>query len=253
MKRKFKKHYSFKENISLVRLIPNLITLSALCIGLSSIRFALDEKWELAVICILISAFLDGIDGKIARLLNASSSFGAELDSLCDFVNFGISPSILIYLWIFDDYKIKVVSWAIVLFYCVCSALRLARFNTISINHSLKDGFFIGMPSPAAGIICLVPLICEFDIINYTNFSFHSHPLLIGIYQTIIGILMASRIPTFSFKDLKISPKYLWIYLILFSTIVILMFLYTWYIIPFLCLIYVLTIPISYLKYSKEL
>ncbi|MDX1923738.1 MAG: CDP-alcohol phosphatidyltransferase family protein, partial [Rickettsiaceae bacterium] len=110
---KFRKNKLKNQKISLIRIIPNLITVSALCIGLSAIRFSLDAKWEQAVGCILVAAILDAIDGRIARYLNATSTFGAELDSLCDFVNFGIAPVILTYLWILNEYRIKVLSWGV--------------------------------------------------------------------------------------------------------------------------------------------
>jgi CDP-diacylglycerol--serine O-phosphatidyltransferase len=253
---KIKKFRLNSEPISFVKIIPNILTIMGLCVGFSSIRFAIDAKWEAAAFCVLVAAFIDGIDGKIARLLNASSRFGAELDSLCDFANFGIAPVMITYLWIFDDYSIKVFSWSIVLFFTICTSIRLARFNTMALNSSedkIYSNFFIGIPAPAGAILAILPLIHEFEIKEYTGFTFHSHPVIIGIYQCIVAILMASRLPTYSLKKLKIEPKYVSSILGLFGALLITLILLTWIVVPIIALIYVLSMPLSYIKAQKLL
>jgi CDP-diacylglycerol---serine O-phosphatidyltransferase len=245
-----------KEPVSVVKLIPNIITLMGLAAGLSSIRYAFDEKWEYAVLCTILAAVIDGIDGRIARLLNASSTFGAELDSLSDFVNFGIAPPVILYFWISEDYKIKMISWGVVMLFAVCSAIRLARFNTFAINQNDEkklENYFIGVPAPMGGILALLPLMNEFDIKYITGFSFQTHSLTISMYHIFIGLLMASTIPTFSLKKTKIHPKYFSVILISFSAFSFLLFLYSWYIIPIVCIIYIISIVFSYKYAMKEL
>jgi CDP-diacylglycerol--serine O-phosphatidyltransferase len=240
--------------VSFLKIVPNLLTISGLCIGFSAIRFAMDQKWEIAALCVVIASLIDGIDGKVARLLNASSTFGAELDSLCDFVNFGITPVIITYLWIFNDYSIKVFSWSVVLFFTICTSIRLARFNTMAISANedrIFSNYFIGIPAPAGALLALLPLINEFEIKEYTSFSFHSHPFIIGIYQCIIGVLMASRIPTISLKKVTINPKYISLILGLSGAFVISMILLTWIVIPILAIIYIFSIPFSYYSAKK--
>lgn len=245
-----------KGKISLVRLIPNILTISGLCIGLSAIRFAVAEKWELSIVCIVIASFIDGIDGRIARLLDSASTFGAELDSLCDFVNFGIVPVLVTYLWIFDDYGIKVFSWSVVLFYAVCTSIRLARFNTMAITKvedKVYNNFFIGIPAPAGALLALLPLINELDMKYTTGFSFQSHPFIIGIYHCTIGLLMASRIPTYSFKKITISPKDFALILAVSAILVITLFLFPWFMLPILGVAYIASIPFSYRAAQKML
>ncbi len=240
--------------VSLLKLIPNIITIVGLCVGMSAIRFAIDAKWEQAVMCIIIASIIDAIDGKIARLLNSTSTFGAELDSLCDAINFGIAPVLVTYFWTFNDYSLKVISWATVLLFSVCAVLRLARFNTMAISATedkILSGFFVGIPAPAGAILALIPLIHEFNLQEYTNFSFMPHPLIIAIYQSFIGFLMASKLPTFSIKNIAVEPKNLWLWLIFSGIIVISVFLYTWIVLPLIALIYMGSLPFSYLSYRK--
>ena len=132
--------------VPFTRLLPNIVTLIGLIIGVSSIRFALDSRWETAVYCTLIATIIDGVDGRVARMFNATSHFGAELDSLCDFVNFGLCPAILLYLWSFQQYEYKVISWASIMLFVVCMAIRLARFNTALVAP--KDGRFLSKLAP---------------------------------------------------------------------------------------------------------
>jgi CDP-diacylglycerol--serine O-phosphatidyltransferase len=230
-----------------VKLLPNLMTLMGLCIGLSSLRFALDSRWELAAICIVIAVVIDAIDGKLARMLSATSHFGAELDSLCDFVNFGLAPSLLMYLWLLHFPAFNVLSWAVVLFFVVCMAIRLARFNTSIVSDSsppLKN-FFVGVPAPLGALLLITPIMLDFDFSTAMNINIRTHSLLINLYQIIIACLLASRIPIFSLKHITIKPEYVWISLLLGSALIITIVMYPWYVIPALGICYICTIPIS--------
>lgn len=232
--------------VPVVKLIPSLITLIGLIIGVSSIRFGLDNKWEIAVYCILTAAVIDGIDGGVARILNATSPFGAELDSLCDFVNFGLCPALLIYLWSFQQYEFKVTSWAAIMLFVVCMAIRLARFNVTAYKASDKSKyFFTGVPAPGGAILALLPMIMDFDLTAKIEFNTRNHTLLINVYIVFIALLLASRFPTFSIKNLDIKPEYLSLSMIIAAIIIIITVIYPWYTIPLLAIIYLLSIPIS--------
>ncbi len=240
------------------KLIPNFITLMGLVIGINSIRFALDDKWEEALYCILASVIIDGIDGRVARLLNASTKFGAELDSLCDFVNFGICPALVIYLWSFQQYELKFLSWFVNSLYIACMAIRLARFNTTAedANDIVTKKYFTGVPAPAGAILAIFPLILDFTIGRGSpfaeyDFSLQSHTLAIDIYIFIIAMLLPSRLATFSSKNITINPKYLYISMIASAMLIGFTFIYTWQSLAILSIIYIISIPISHYQSSK--
>lgn len=188
---------------SINRLIPNMLTLFALCAGLTSIRFALDARWEHAVLAILFAAIFDALDGRIARLLDSSSKFGAELDSLSDFVSFGVGPSVVLFLWTMHD--VKGFGWALTLLFSAGMALRLARFNTKLDNADLPawhSRFFTGVPAPAAAGLVMLPLIAWLE---FPGIDLLRSPIVVGPVMLAVAGLAVSRIPTFSFKRLKIS------------------------------------------------
>lgn len=225
------------------KLLPNIITLCSLCFGLSSIRFALDEKWEQAVTCIIIASILDAVDGRVARYLDASSLFGAELDALCDFANFGIAPSLVIYLWAYHDCNYKLLSWGGVLLFASCMALRLARFNTNDPLKNHNQAFLVGIPAPAGALLILLPLVFEFDLAAILNFSFKPFPLILALNQILVALLMASRVPTISLKNITITQQYLWLWLFLSATLMIATFLYSWIVASLIGVLYILHIP----------
>lgn len=238
------------------KLVPNFITISALCIGLSSLRFALESRWENAVTCVVIAAFLDGIDGRIARILGATSHFGAELDSLCDFVNFGVIPPIIMYCWALQYSDHKVFAWSVVLLFAVCMAIRLARFNTAMLDPNAKTFskmFFMGVPAPVGALLLLIPIMIDFDISNLFELDFNakSNSMFLAAYQLIVGLLLPSRIPTFSFKNLVISPEYIWICMFIGGAIIINLIIYPWYTLPILAITYICTIPFSVMASRK--
>ncbi|HLZ65227.1 MAG TPA: CDP-diacylglycerol--serine O-phosphatidyltransferase [Aliidongia sp.] len=191
--------------LSINRMIPNMLTLLALCAGMTAIRFAVVGKFEQGVSAILIAGVLDGLDGRIARLLKSTSSFGAQLDSLADFISFGVAPAVLLYIWTMS--MIGSLGWAVACLFAVCMALRLARFNT---QLGLPDpppyayNFFTGVPAPAAAGLSLLPVVASFE---FGDTFFHS-PYLVAATTALIAGLMVSRVPTFSFKRFRVPHNW---------------------------------------------
>ena len=192
--------------------VPNFITLLSLSSGITSISFSLNGKWEIAIYLILLATIFDFFDGWFARKLKSGSNFGAELDSLSDFVSFGVAPSFLIYLW--STNTLGSLGWGATLFFVICSALRLARFTAdiyITNKPIDKNEYFTGVPSPAAAGLILLPLFIFFEF----QIEFLKNDYLNLITTIVIGFMMISKIPTISIKKLKINPKYkTWIFLI---------------------------------------
>ncbi|XDA96584.1 CDP-diacylglycerol--serine O-phosphatidyltransferase [Sulfitobacter sp. LCG007] len=188
-----------RPDVPLTNILPNLMTVTAICAGLTSIRYGLQGNFELAVLLILLAALLDGLDGRLARLLDSDSAVGAELDSLADFLNFGVAPGLLLYFWALDE--TPRVGWIAVLVYAVCCVLRLARFNvTAKSGEAREDEYFVGIPSPAGAMLVLWPMFLSFA--TDSGPIIHGH--LLAIYMALIGGLLISRIPTWSFKTLNI-------------------------------------------------
>ena len=191
------------KGLALGKLIPNLITVSAACSGLTAIRFAIEARWELAVAAIILAAVLDALDGRMARMLKATSEFGAQLDSLSDILSFGLAPAMVLYFWSLQ--AAGGIGWALALFLVVCCALRLARFNSLLGKlPPYAYNYFTGVPAPAGGILALLPIVLwlAFEI------DLASHPLVVGCWTLLMASLMVSRIPTFSFKRLKVPQPY---------------------------------------------
>ncbi|MGG5823122.1 CDP-alcohol phosphatidyltransferase family protein [Falsiroseomonas sp. HW251] len=199
------------EGLSFNRLIPNLMTLLGLCGGLVAIRFAIDGRWAPAAICIVVAGVIDGLDGRLARLLKATSRFGAEFDSLADFLSFGVAPALVLYLWTLHE--VGPIGFVPCLLFAVCSSLRLARFNaSLDVGVSKPKpayayNFFTGVPAPAGAGCALFPLFgaLAFSEWGWEGFA-HAirHPVLVGIVLVIVGGLMVSTLPTWSFKNFKV-------------------------------------------------
>ncbi len=227
------------------KMAPNIVTLLALCAGLSSIRFTIVENWEKAVFFIFIAAILDGLDGRVARMLNGSTKFGAELDSLSDFLSFGVAPSILLYQWTMSSVDIKGLGWFLCAMFCMASALRLARFNTMlegETQDEIWNNFFVGIPAPAAALSALLPVMLSFIFPTYTEIK---HPLFSGLMLFIIAIMMVSKIPTLSVKKLKI-PSYLVFPMMIFVVLVASFIISKpWVTLSVLNIIYLATIPLT--------
>ena len=230
-------------------LLPNALTLIGVCLGISSIKFALDGNYGLSVIFLLFAALLDGLDGRIARLIDGTSEFGKELDSLTDFVSFGIAPALILFFWELKNYG--KIGWAITLIFSVCCVLRLARFNLTKIQkeEEWKVNYFEGIPSPAGGILVLMPLIFELSSFNIGFEVKNLTPYL----AILISILLISKIPTFSFKKIAIQRR-LTIFLFLgIGIISISLIFYTFETLVILGLIYFFLIPIGVLSYKKNI
>lgn len=179
-------------------IVPNLITLLALCSGLTAIRMTIEGRWEIAVYAVLVAAVLDGLDGRIARFLRSTSKFGAELDSLSDFVSFGVAPAILLYGWILNE--VRSFGWLAALVFAIAAALRLARFNVASTEPKpdWQGNFFTGVPAPAGALAVLLPVYLDFSGIDIPPVTAPA----VTVYVIVIALLMVSRIPTFSGKKL---------------------------------------------------
>ena len=228
-------------------ILPNMLTLIGVCIGLTSIRFALDGRFELAVVAIIFAALIDGLDGRIARLIKGTSKVGKELDSLTDMISFGVAPAFIMFFWKLNT--LGRFGWLLCLIYVICVALRLARFNVNSNNEpSWRDNFFEGVPSPAGGILVLTPLI-----ISLTGFELFqlNYNVVTPIFFVVTSFLLISKFPTYSFKKIVI-PRRTTIFL-LFGIVLFfgLLLIYTFNVIALSAVIYVLLLPISFLHYQK--
>ena len=229
-------------------LLPNILTLGGVCLGISSIKFAIDSNYSLAVTLILLAAILDALDGRIARLIKGTSEFGKELDSLTDFVSFGIAPVFVLYFWELNKYG--KFGWAITLLYSVCCVLRLARFNLTKIEETQewKHNFFEGIPSPAGGLLILMPLIYE---LTNLNFGFNVKNIT-PYFTVIIAILLVSKIPTLALKKISISSKATVFLLLGVGIIFIALLFYTLETLLAFGVIYLLSIPISMFIYNIQ-
>ncbi|MCF4164183.1 phosphatidylcholine/phosphatidylserine synthase [Zavarzinia compransoris] len=229
-------------------LLPNILTTLALCAGLTSIRFALDAKFELAVAAIMIAGLLDGIDGRVARLLKGTSRFGAELDSLSDFLSFGVAPVVVLYLWTLQD--IAGLGWIAVLSHAVCCALRLARFN-VAIDDPdapvFASSFFVGVPSPAGAALVLLPIVAYFG----TDLDFFRSPWLVAAIAVTVAFLMVSRVPTFSFKKIRVHRDWVLPTLVFVGLGTALALSYPWEVLAFVILAYACTIPFGPLGWHR--
>ena len=233
--------------LSINQMIPNMLTLSALCAGLTSIRFGLHEKWEQAVAAILLAAVLDGLDGRVARLLKGTSKFGAELDSLSDFVSFGVAPAMVLYFW---TMKSVGLGWPLVLLYTVCCALRLARFNTMTGQPDLPAyayNFFTGIPAPAAAGLVLLPMAASFQ----TDSTFFSRPEVVSLFLLGVSFLMVSTVPTFSAKRMRIPHRWVLPTLLFVGLLAAFLVNAPWLTLVGLGILYLALIPISVRSFRR--
>lgn len=246
-------------SLQIARLSPNVVTILGLCAGLFSVRASLNGQWEHAVMFILAAALIDAVDGRLARMLNSTSKFGAQLDSLADFVNFGVAPALTLYLW--NMHEIKGLGWGVTLFFVICCAIRLARFNT-DIEPEMErpkwqELFFVGIPAPSGALLTLAPLVTYIafvedfpHLLDYAHF-FHT-PLGVCVYAAVIAMLMASRLPTFSPKNLKIRREYASVFLMLTGMLAIVAFTKLWLTLSIVGAIYVMTFPLSVFVFYRR-
>ena len=234
-----------KKNARMI--LPNMLTLIGVCIGLTSIRFALDGRYELAIIAIIFAALIDGLDGRIARLIKGTSKVGKELDSLTDMISFGVAPAFIMYFWKLNT--LERFGWLLCLVYVICVALRLARFNINSIQESSwRDNFFEGVPSPAGGILVLTPLIISLSGFDYIQLNYD---IIVPLFFVITSFLLISKFPTYSFKKIVI-PRRTTIFL-LFGIVLFfgLLLIFTFNVIAISTIVYVLLLPISFYHFQK--
>ena len=244
-----KNNFKIVSNKKTRMILPNTITLIGVCIGLSSIKFAIDGKFTIAIIGILFAGLMDALDGRIARLIKGTSKMGKELDSLGDVISFGVAPAFIMYFW--NLQYLDKLGWFVCLIYVVCVALRLARFNINSEEDpSWKDNFFQGMPSPAGGVIVLMPLILSFSGLEKFFFTIN-YDLFVPLLFIMVSILLISTVPTYSFKKIVIPrtmTKFLLFGIVLFFGALL---VYTFKILIVSCFIYICLIPISFFHYKK--
>jgi len=228
-------------------ILPNMLTLIGVCIGLTSIRFALDGRYEFAIIAIIIAAVIDGLDGRIARLIKGTSKVGKELDSLTDMISFGVAPAFIMYFWKLNE--LGRFGWLVCLIYVICVALRLARFNVNTGGEpSWRDNFFEGVPSPAGGILVLTPLIFSMSSIELFKIDYQ---IIVPLFFIVTSFLLISKFPSYSFKKIVIQRKatiFLLFGIVLFFGLLL---IYPFNVISLSALIYLTLLPISFFHYQK--
>jgi CDP-diacylglycerol---serine O-phosphatidyltransferase len=207
-----------RQAIPLRMVIPNCITLLSLCSGLSGVRLAFEGKFELAVVAIAIAAVLDGLDGRVARLMKGSSRFGAELDSLADFICFGCAPALILYAW--SLHELKNIGWIAGLIFAIAAALRLARFNVMLDDPSKPEWqkqFFTGIPAPAGALCAMMPL--NLSLAGLPEFT--GLPVIVALYIVAIGLMMVSRVPTFAGKKIGLTVPRQYVLFVLVGIVIV--------------------------------
>ena len=243
-----KNHTPKFRRLNVNRMVPNALTLLALCAGMTSIRMALTDRWELAVAAVIAAMILDGLDGRIARLMKANSEFGAQLDSLSDVINFGVAPALIVYHW--SLIEVRGLGWAIALLLTICCALRLARFNANLGNPNKPpwaSRFFTGVPAPAGAGLALLPLILSFEFGD----AFFQSPIVNLVTMAGTGALMISTIPTFSGKSVHL-PHYLWGPVLIVIAVLLAFLVSTpWITLGLVGVLYAGSIPVSFITYQR--
>lgn len=239
-----------RSTFPLAKLIPNGLTLVAFSLGLTSIRYGLNGQFDMALLCIIGAAFLDSLDGRIARLLKAESPMGAQLDSLADLMNFGLAPILVLYMWGLQE--LDRLGWLVLLFYGACCALRLARFNA-----SLDDPdrpiwmrqFFVGMPTPAAGLLVLSPIWLE---LGY-GMDLRNVPMAMTAFSMAIAMLMVSRWPTYSGKGMttRVPREYVLPIMVAFGFMAAVIFTFPWQSFSLVAVAYIISLPFSFMSYRR--
>ncbi len=251
MKRRIKYNKSkILSRLPISKILPNLATISSLFFGLMQIKFALSNQWENALLCLVGAAFLDATDGRLARLFNSCSRFGAELDSLSDFAVFGISPAIVMYIYSLSEFGR--FGWIVCVFFSICMCLRLARFNTHDIENiktPLSGKFFTGVPAPAGAVLGIIPIIGY----NAFNSQIFGSPYICSITMIISAILLISRIPTFSIKKIHIKREQFTSFLLFVIVSFGIIFTLTWKAFFIIAILYFISIFFSYSKAKKIL
>lgn len=234
-----------KGRVPFVQMVPNMVTLTGMCLGLTSIRFAVDERFMLATFLIMLAAVMDGLDGLMARRLNSTSELGGELDSLSDFVCFGVAPSILIYQFFLSS--LGGLGWIFALVYAGAACLRLARFNVMKDKPKTDDSetpHFVGVPSPGGAMLALMPAFLVFG--GY--FDAHLIPMIVAIWLGFVGVLMISTMRTLSLKAVRIPRSLSRVVLVLTLLVVGLVFFRPWLLLVSVNVIYIFILLVSIVK-----
>lgn len=237
-----------RAGLTLRAMVPNAITAAALCAGLTGIRFAITGDFEKAVLAVVLAGVLDGIDGRIARLLKAQSRFGAELDSLADNVSFGVAPALILFLWSLDD--LPRLGWFAALAFAVACALRLARFNAridMADEPRKTAGFYTGVPAPVGAGLVFLPLylwIVTFDE-QFRN------PVLVGAWLVAMAFLMISSLPTLTWGKLRLRKNFRLEALLLFGLVGAALLTETWWTLIGICVVYLALLPVGWVSYAR--
>jgi len=236
------------KRLSFNTMIPNILTLLALASGLTAVRFALQDKWDFTLIAIAAAAILDALDGRVARLLKGASKFGAELDSLSDFVCFGVAPALILYLWAMETAGNP--GWILALLYAMCLGLRLARFN-VAVDDENQPGwkanFFAGTPAPASAGLVLLPVILSLEF----ETDFFRNPWIVSLFLLAVGGLAVSSVPTYSFKKLKIPRQLVLPTMLIVAALAAFSVSVPWLTIIVILGLYLVSIPFSYRSYKR--
>jgi CDP-diacylglycerol---serine O-phosphatidyltransferase len=234
--------------LPVLHFVPNMFTILGLCAGMTGMRFAFDGRWQMAVAFIIAAAIFDGLDGRSARLLKMTSKLGEQLDSLADFISFGVAPAVIVYLWVLND--VRGFGWAIALVFATCSALRLARFNAeleAPERPAWALHFFTGVPAPAAAGLAILPIMASFVI----GPDIARHWLVSAVVLVLVAFLMVSRVPTFSVKRLRIKPTMVIPSLILGVFVTVMLITEVWLMLTLIGLTYLGSIPVSWVMAKR--
>ncbi|MBM7049352.1 CDP-diacylglycerol--serine O-phosphatidyltransferase [Rhizobium lusitanum] len=237
--------------IPLRLIVPNMITVLAICAGLTGIRLAFENRYELAVVAVLVAAFLDGVDGRVARLMKATSKFGAQMDSLADIVNFGVAPALVVYVFLLD--QAHSLGWIAALIYAIAAALRLARFNVMTEREhkaSWQSEYFVGVPAPAGAMLVLLPVYLGFlGLTPDRTFAYWG-----AAYTVLIGFLLVSRLPVWSGKTegSRIRRDLVLPIMLALVVYVALLMSYTWHVMVVTVIVYLLSLPLGARSWAKK-
>jgi CDP-diacylglycerol---serine O-phosphatidyltransferase len=238
-----------RRSFSLRQILPSVLTIMALCSGLTAIRFATEEKWQLVILAMLAAAACDTLDGRIARMLKTTSNFGAQLDSLSDVIAFGVAPAMILYFWALEG--IGRLGWVAVIFFVACAAIRLARFNLDigdGAKPAYKANYFTGVPTPCATGLVLAPLLLSFEFGNFGQ----EYPKLLAFWLLVVGFLMVSQLPTFSFKRVRIESADVPMVLTAVAAAMGAILIEPWLTLASFAGIYLLLLPISYERHHRQ-
>jgi CDP-diacylglycerol--serine O-phosphatidyltransferase len=240
------------KKLPLHKMIPNMITLTAMAAGMTGINFAIAGKWEKAVLAIVVAAFMDAFDGAAARLLKAQSKLGAELDSFSDFLCFGVAPAIIVFLWSLHDWARW--GWPVALIFAMAVALRLSRFNIIAEDRDPNDPlgkYFTGVPSPTGAGLCLLPMIVSFQM-DAADAHLVSHPKVVALWTLVVAAMMVSNIPTFSSKQIRVPYKWKFPVLALFGVFIVGLINETWVTLTLMGVVYLFLLPLGLRHYNRK-